>query len=351
MNDKRKFTATLIGADPATDLALIKVESEDLPTIKLGNSDDVKIGQWVLAVGNPFNLTSTVTAGIVSAKARSINILQYDPDNKIFPIESFIQTDAAVNPGNSGGALVNATGELVGINTAIASRTGSYAGYSFAVPVNIMKKVTKDLMEFGTVQRAFIGVNIRDLNQDLANELELKEVQGVYVTRVIAGGAAEEAGVKEGDVITMIGSVSVNNVPELQEQIGKFRPGDKISVTLLRTNKEKVVSLTLKNKDGNTDIVEKSESELMSALGASFKQASSKELESLDLDHGVKITKLGAGKLRTAGIREGFIITKIDSREIETPEEIVELLKDKKGGVLIEGIYPNGMKGYYGFGI
>ena len=351
LNDQRGYTAKLIGADPGTDLALLKIEETSLPTTKLGNSDNVRVGEWVLAVGNPFNLTSTVTAGIVSAKARSINILEYDPDKEVFPIESFIQTDAAVNPGNSGGALVNAKGELVGINTAIASRTGSYSGYSFAVPVNIMKKVTKDLMEFGTVQRAFIGVNIRNLNQELANTLDIKDVQGVYVTRVSAGGAAEEAGIQEGDVITKVGSVKVNNVPELQEQVGRFRPGDEISVTLKRDSKEKVMSLVLKNKDGNTEVIAKSESEILSALGATFKTASDKELKSLNIDNGVKITKLGAGKLRTAGIREDFIITEIDSKEVTTAQEIVEMLKDKKGGVLIEGIYPNGMKMYYGFGL
>lgn len=351
LNDKRGFTAKLIGTDPGTDLALLKIEGKDLPTTKLGNSDIVKVGEWVLAVGNPFNLTSTVTAGIVSAKARSINILEYDPDKEIFPIESFIQTDAAVNPGNSGGALVNSKGELVGINTAIASRTGSYSGYSFAVPVNIMKKVIKDLMEFGQVQRAFIGVNIRDLSQEVANELNIKEVRGVYVTRVISGGAAEVAGVKEGDIITKIGNVEVNSVPALQEQIGSFRPGDKISVTIKRSNSDKIVSLTLKNKDGNTAVELKETSEILSALGASFKEASERELKALKIDNGVKVTKLGSGKLRVAGIKEGFIITKVDSQSIKDSQEIVELLKNKKGGVLIEGIYPNGMKGYYSFGL
>ncbi len=352
LNDQRGFTAKLIGADPATDLALLKIEAKDLPHTKLGNSDDVKVGEWVLAVGNPFNLTSTVTAGIVSAKARSINILQYDPDKEIFPIESFIQTDAAVNPGNSGGALVNAQGELVGINTAIASKTGSYSGYSFAVPVNIMKKVTKDLMEFGQVQRAFIGVNIRGMNQLIADELNVKDVQGVYVTRVIAGGAAEAGGIKEGDIITKIGTVMVNNVPELQEQIGRFRPGDKVSVTLKRSGTEKVMSLTLKNKNGSTDVVEsKTDAEVVNVLGGTFKNASSKELKALQLEGGVKVSKLSSGKLRTAGIREGFIITKVDSIKIKDTGELIELLQDKKGGVLIEGIYPNGMKGYYAFGL
>lgn len=347
LNDKRGYTAKLIGADPATDLALLKIESKNLPTVKLGDSDEVKIGEWVLAVGNPFNLTSTVTAGIVSAKARSINILQYDPDKEIFPIESFIQTDAAVNPGNSGGALVNARGELVGINTAIASRTGSYSGYSFAVPVNIMKKVTKDLMEFGQVQRAFIGANIRDLNQELANQLDINDVQGVYVARVIAGGAAETGGVKEGDIITKIGAVDVHNVPELQEQIGRFRPGDEVAVTLKRDNREKVMKLTLKNLEGNTEVVEKSKSELMSLLGGTFKKITAREMKALKLENGVKITQLGSGKLRTAGIRESFIITKIDSKKVETPQDLVDMLKDRKGGVLVEGIYPNGMKYYF----
>lgn len=351
LNDKRSYVAKVIGLDPATDLALLKIEETNLPAIELGNSDNVEVGEWVLAVGNPFNLTSTVTAGIVSAKARSINLLRADLDKEIFPIESFIQTDAAVNPGNSGGALVNSKGELVGINTAIASRTGSYAGYSFAVPVNIMKKVTKDLMEYGIVQRAFLGVNIKDIDQKLAKDLDLKEISGVYIARVIEGGAAKEAGLQVGDIVTKIGTVSVNNVPELQEQVGRFRPGDKVAVSIKRDGKEKVINMTLKNKDGNTDIAEKPDSETLENLGVTFEETSSQERKALNIDCGVKVKKLTAGKLRVRGIKEGFIITKVDHEEVCSPEQLVKILEKKKGGVLVEGVYPNGQAQYFGLGL
>lgn len=352
LNDKRTYQAEIIGTDPATDLALLKIDEEDLTVTPLGDSDDLGIGEWVLAVGNPFNLTSTVTAGIVSAKARSINLLRRDPDRDIFPIESFIQTDAAVNPGNSGGALVNAKGELIGINTAIASRTGSYAGYSFAVPVNIMKKVVKDLIEFGEVQRAFIGVYMRDIDQELANDLNIDEIRGVYVSRIIEDGAAEEAGMKAGDIILKIGNIEVNNVPEFQEQIGKFRPGDEISVTVKQTWGERVINLKLRNKEGGTELLKKGETnQVYEVLGGSFEMASASDLKSLNIRHGVKIVDLGPGKLRSAGIKEGFIITKVDKRDVHSAKQLVELLEEKEGGILIEGVYPNGMKGYYGFGI
>ena len=252
LNDERTYTAELIGADPSTDLALVKIDEKDLLFASFGNSDEVKIGEWVLAVGNPFNLTSTVTAGIVSAKARSINLLRSNYQKEIFPLESFIQTDAAVNPGNSGGALVNPNGDLVGINTAIASRTGSYSGYSFAIPSNIVKKVTEDLLEYGIVQRAFIGVSIENINQKVADELSFPNVKGVLVNRVSPDGAAQSSGVEINDVILKIGSIEVNNVPELQEQIGRFRPGDDVSITIRRDGGEKNLSLTLRNKEGNS---------------------------------------------------------------------------------------------------
>jgi len=215
LNDNRMYEGKLIGRDPSTDLALLKIDASDLATVPYGNSDAVRVGEWVLAVGNPMNLTSTVTAGIVSAKARNINLLQYDASRDIFPLESFIQTDAAVNPGNSGGALVNVSGELVGINTAIASTTGMYTGYSFAIPVNIVQKVANDLLEFGSVQRAYIGVSIRDIDQVLANEVGLDRIRGVYVNGITDGGAAQHAGMKTGDVIVKVGSIDVNNVPQL----------------------------------------------------------------------------------------------------------------------------------------
>lgn len=345
LHDKRTLQAKVIGTDPSTDLALLKIEDKGLPYLPYGNSDDVKVGEWVLAVGNPFNLTSTVTAGIVSAKARNISIL---PDQQ-FPIESFIQTDAAVNPGNSGGALVDTEGSLIGINTAIASSTGSYSGYSFAIPVNIVRKVVSDLIEYGKVQRAFIGVSIRDIDSKLAEEKGFKKLNGVYVAGLTDGGAAESAGMEEGDIITMVGGVSVNSSPELQEQVSKFRPGDKVEVTINRGGSIKKLMVTLRNKDGDTKILK--EESVSSHLGASFEPLSKEEGTRLGIRNGVKITKLDAGKMRNAGIREGFIIQSIDNRTVATPSDIINILNSKKGGVLIEGIYPNGTRAYYGFGL
>lgn len=344
LNDKESYKAKVIGTDPSTDLALLKVDANNLPHIALGNSDEVRVGEWVLAVGNPFNLTSTVTAGIVSAKARNINIL---PDQK-FPIESFIQTDAAVNPGNSGGALVNLKGELVGINAAIASNTGSYAGYAFAIPVNIVRKVVEDLMEYGVVQRGFIGVSIRDIDADFAKEKEMKTLNGVYVNGLTDGGAAAVAGIKEGDVIKSINGFEIKSSPELQEQVGKFRPGDKIMVTVIRKNEEKVIPVTLRNKDGNTKVTK---NEAVSMLGAVFENVSESEMDKLGIDAGVKIKELKSGILSSAGLKEGFIILSIDNKKVKNVTDVTSYLENKKGGVLIEGVYPNGMRSYYGFGM
>ncbi|MCG3167211.1 MAG: hypothetical protein POELPBGB_02997 [Bacteroidia bacterium] len=346
LNDNKKYKAKVIGTDPTTDLALLKVDAQGLPFVTYGNSDDLKVGEWVLAVGNPFNLTSTVTAGIVSAKGRNINILQEQ-----FAIESFIQTDAAVNPGNSGGALVNSRGELVGINTAIASQTGSYSGYSFAIPVNIARKVVDDLMEFGEVQRAFIGVSIRDIDAQLADEKNISVQKGVYVNGLTEGGAAAEAGIVEGDIITHIGDHASDNVPQLQEMVARYRPGDKIPVTVLRDGKEKVFNVVLRNKNGDTERIVKDLNANITVLGADFEPVSKEEMSKLKIDRGMKVTGMRGGKLRSAGIKEGFIITKIDGKPIKTKEDISMALENKKGGVLIEGIYPNGFKTYYGFGL
>ena len=344
LNDNRTFSAKVVGTDPSTDLALLKIDEKGLPYVPYGNSDNLKVGEWVMAVGNPFNLTSTVTAGIVSAKARNIGIL---PDQ--FKIESFIQTDAAVNPGNSGGALVNTRGELVGINSAIASNTGSYTGYSFAIPVNLVRKVMEDLVEFGNVQRGFIGVSIRDVDSKLADEKGLKETQGIYVAGLSEGGAASEAGLKEGDIITKVGEVSVNSTPQLQEQIGRFRPGDKVNVTVMRDGTEKTFAVVLRNKDGDTRVVKNDQ--VLNLLGGTFENISKDDQAKLGIQGGVKISKLLPGKLRSAGIREGFIITSIDKKPVRTMEDIDNALKTKQGGVLVEGIYPNGLRAYYGFGI
>jgi serine protease Do len=351
LNDKRSYVADVIGRDPATDLALLKIKETNLPFISYGNSDNVKVGEWVLAVGNPFNLTSTVTAGIISAKARNINILTNDPSKGLNPVESYIQTDAAVNPGNSGGALVNTKGELIGINSAIASNTGSYTGYSFAIPVNLARKIVADLLEFGEVQRAYIGVSIRDLDYKLAQEKSISDIKGVYVEGLTEGGSGIEAGIKEGDVITKVGETDVNNVPELQEQISRYRPGDKVNVTLKRHNQLKVLSLVLKNKNGNTNVVERAKTEVVSALGATFEPVTETEMRKLNISNGLKVIKLGAGKLIGLGIKEGFIITKVDKKKISTVDDIRSTLENKKGGVLIEGVYPNGLVAYYGFGM
>lgn len=350
-NDNRTFKAELIGRDPGTDLALLKIDGADMPSIVLGDSDNLRVGEWVLAVGNPFNLTSTVTAGIVSAKARNINILSYDPQKEVFPLESFIQTDAAVNPGNSGGALVNSRGELVGVNTAIASRTGSYSGYSFAIPVSIVQKVTADLLEFGAVQRAYIGVNIADLNPAIVNERALSVTEGALVSGLLEGGAASEAGIAEGDIITAIDGRKVKNVTELQEQIGKHRPGDQVEVSLLRKDATKTVKVLLRDRYGNTELEQRSIKEENRVYGAQLAPLSSDEKSKLSLANGVKIVDLTNGKLLKAGLKKGFVITHIDKQPVDSPSEVHRLLSSKSGGVLIEGIHSTGAPDYYGLGL
>ncbi|MES2678905.1 MAG: Do family serine endopeptidase [Bacteroidota bacterium] len=346
LNDRRTYDAELIGADASTDVALLKIKEKDLPFLNYGNSDGVKIGEWVLAVGNPFNLNSTVTAGIISAKGRN-NIL----DVSKRPIESFIQTDAAVNPGNSGGALVNTNGELIGINTAIASNNGAYQGYSFAVPVNIVKKVISDMVEFGTVQRAYIGVSIQDIDAKFASDKNIKQLNGIYVNGVNLGGSAQDAGIEEGDVITKIQDIPVSSVSELQEQISRYRPGDKVNVILMRNNKEMNVGVTLKTLDNTTKLIKKSEmtSASIASLGAEFQQMETNDLARLRLENGVRISKLGAGKLAQVGIKEGFIVTSIDKKRVSTADDIRMFLENKSGNVTLEGFYPNGVRAYYSF--
>lgn len=343
LNDKRTYKAELIGTDPTTDIALLKIDEEDLPYISYGDSEELKVGEWVLAVGNPFNLTSTVTAGIVSAKARNINILR----NRL-AIEAFIQTDAAVNPGNSGGALVNIEGKLIGINTAIASRTGSYTGYSFAVPVSIVQKVVADLKEFGRVQRAILGVTITDINAELAEELKIDRIEGIYVTSVTDNGAAKEAGIKEGDVIIKIGKSDVSDVPQLQEQISKYRPGDEVDVTLLRKGEEKTFLIKFRNMQGSTKLIT---NESLTLLGATFEKISAEEKRRLKITNGVKVAEPGNGKIGESGIREGFIITHVNRERIETFEDLQSVIQSVTGGVYVEGMYLNGMSAYYAFGM
>lgn len=350
LNNKRTYEAKVIGSDPSTDLSLIKVEASELPYMTFGNSDELKIGEWVLAVGNPFNLTSTVTAGIVSAKARNINILG-SPDGSSSSIESFIQTDAAVNRGNSGGALVNTKGELIGINAAIASGTGYYAGYSFAIPSNLVRKVAADLREYGTVQRAYIGVNIRELDNNLAKEAGINDLLGVYVADVTENGAAKEAGLKSGDVILKVENVSVNSPSELLEIVGQHNPGDKVDLIVRRNNKDMNFSVVLKNREGSTSLAKREEFNAQSLLGATFRPVPENIMDDLAITHGIQITSLSNGKLRSAGIREGFIITQVDGKDIKTEADLASALANKKGGVLVEGIYPNRTRAYYGFGL
>lgn len=342
LNDKREFEAELVGTDPSTDIALLKINADDLSYLTYGNSDDLKLGEWVLAVGNPFNLTSTVTAGIVSARARNLGI-----NEDSYSIESFIQTDAAVNPGNSGGALVNQQGNLVGINTAIASQTGSYAGYSFAVPVSIVKKVVEDLKEYGEVQRALIGVNIRDLNAERAEELNLDKVEGVYVLGVTENGAALEAGIEEGDVIVSIEGEPIRTSAELQEKISQYRPGDDVKVIVLRDNKEKQFSVTLRNRHGDTQIVRDRDM----VLGAQFENVSSREKEALEIESGLKIISIGKGKLKEEGLKEGFIITYVNKEPINDVYDLKREIGNARGNILLEGIYPNGEQAYFVFGM
>lgn len=349
LNDKRSYIAKLIGTDPTTDLALLKIEEKGLPFVKYGSSDNLRVGEWVLAVGNPFNLNSTVTAGIVSAKGRNINILR-DKDN--MAIESFIQTDAVVNPGNSGGALVNLRGELIGINTAIASPTGSYTGYSFAVPVTLVEKVMEDLLKHGQVQRALLGISIIDLNAAMAKEKGIKDfVHGIYVGGVNAGSAAASAGLKEGDVITHVNDFPVNSASELQEIVARNRPGDRVKIKYTRGEKLNEVVATLKNKSGNTNVVKREDNEVKSILGAEFVSPEKSELSKLKISGGAKVQHIGEGKMREAGVPNGFIITSIDKIKVDSPIQAQELLsKDSKEGHLIEGYTLNGEHRFYGIG-
>lgn len=349
LHNKEIYDAEVIGTDPSTDLALLKIEEEGLDYLPMANSDDVRVGEWVLAVGNPFNLESTVTAGIVSAKGRNINILKEQ-----YSIESFIQTDAAVNPGNSGGALVNTNGDLIGINTAIATPTGTYAGYSFAVPANIVRKVTEDLMKYGMVQRGFLGVMIRNVDGNLANQLDLDVTSGVYIDKLVENGAADEYGIEEGDVIVAIDNKAITSSPELQETIGSKRPGDAVSVTVNRDGKEKTISLTLRNKDGEARIIEKEEMEPTLALGVALRELSNEESKKYRVKGGVQVTDIENGKIRKhTKMRKGFVITGIDGKEMSSPDDVNSFFRNKtNGGVMIEGFYPGTPgKTYYGFGL
>ncbi len=340
LNDKRSFNAEILGTDPSTDLAVLKIKENGLPFLRFGNSDHLRLGEWVLAVGNPYNLTSTVTAGIVSAKARNIGILGEE-----LSIESFIQTDAAVNPGNSGGALVNTDGDLVGINAAIASRTGAFTGYSFAIPVSIVKKVVEDVIEYGTVQRAVLGVVIVELDADAAKENNIDEIAGVLVTGRRQNGAAIDAGIEINDIITAINGVMVNSPAELQEQVSRYRPNDKISVAINRKNRAIQMDVVLRNLEGGTGIVERQEA--VSAFGVSFEELSSLEKRNLGINNGVRVVDVNSGKFRSKGIKEGFIITEINNHAVNKPNDIKSIVEGSEDGIYIEGIYPDGSIAYY----
>ena len=348
LNDNRKFEAKVIGADPTTDIALLKIEADDLPTIPFGDSEKLKVGEWVLAVGNPFNLTSTVTAGIVSAKSRG-NIGAGGDRSKI---ESFIQTDAAVNPGNSGGALVNTKGELVGINTAIYSETGSYAGYSFAVPISIAGKVVNDLKEFGTVQRAVLGVLIQDPqyapDEDKA---KVKALEGAYVGGFAERSTAKEAGVEKGDVITAVNGVKVKSASALQEQISKYRPGDKVELTIDRNGSTKKYTVELRNAQGSTKVVKSGDG--TEIMGGAFKALSDEQKRKLGVSYGIEVTGVTNGKLQSAGIKKGFIIMIVNNQKISAPEDFEKIVDNilqgraEDQGLFIKGFYPNGRTKYY----
>lgn len=348
LNDNRTFNAKIVGTDATTDVALLKIEATDLHTITFGDSDALKVGEWVLAVGNPFGFTSTVTAGIVSAKARSIS--QASKGASI-GIESFIQTDAAVNPGNSGGALVNTKGELVGINTAIYSQTGNYAGYSFAIPSALVKKIVEDIKEYGTVQRAVLGIKFQELTAETAEKNGITAVtEGIYVAEVVDQSAAKEAGIKEGDVITKINGNDVKSTGTMMEQMNKLRPGDVAEFTYIRDNNTYTTKVTLKNNQGNTSITKASD---VLDLGCTFKKLSNDKKREFGISNGVEVAGLKDGKFKNAGIREGFIITEINNAKVSSQEDVENIYKaimdssDSDKVMFITGIYPTGSKKYY----
>ncbi|WP_436517896.1 Do family serine endopeptidase [Ekhidna sp. To15] len=345
LNDNRSYQAKVVGVDKNTDIAVLKIDEENLVAIRYGDSDQINIGEWVLAIGNPYEFRSTVTAGIISAKGRNINILNGD-----YKIESFIQTDAAVNPGNSGGALVNLRGELVGINTAIASPSGAFAGYSFAVPVSLVKKVVSDLIEYGKVQRALLGITIYDVNAQVAEQNDLNVLKGIYVNGVIQGKAADRAGIERGDVIIAIDEKPVNSVAQLQEQVAVKRPGDEVEVKFIRDGREKVVVAKLRNEEGTLEVIElASEFEIE---GATFADISDSLKDHLEIDGGVQITELGDGKWKDVRMKEGFIITGIDNEKIRNIRDLENYFsRTRTDGILIEGVYPDGSKAHYGLGL
>ncbi|MEM7574095.1 MAG: Do family serine endopeptidase [Bacteroidota bacterium] len=351
LNDQRTYEATIIGTDETTDVALIKIEADGLPVVQFANSDQVRIGEWVIAVGNPFSLTNTVTAGIVSAKGRSIDILR---QRSQYAIESFIQTDAVVNPGNSGGALVNTNGDLIGINTAISSPTGVFAGYSFAVPSNIVAKVVEDLREYGEVQRGYLGARIVELNSALAREQGIDRDNGVYIAGVNEGSAADEAGLQEGDVVIAVDGTPTLRNSELLEQLGLRRPGEEVNLTIERDGREMGLTAVLKGSTGSSEVVLASTDEPLQELGAELEPLDRQAANRLGVDGGLRITNLETGLIsETTRIREGFVITSADGRQVSTVKDLEEIIRDQQdGSVLLEGVYPeSGKRVNYGLSL
>jgi len=341
--NKKTYKGTVIGTDPSSDLAVVKIDAKGLPYLVFGNSDESKLGQWVLAIGYPLNLDVTVTAGIISAKSRSININDRQSQT---PVESFIQTDAAVNPGNSGGALINTAGELIGINSAIASPTGSYAGYSYAIPVNIVKKIVNDIIKFGTVQRAFLGISYpkEGLSEEDKKAQKIKDGDGVYVMDVTDGGAAKLAGIQKGDFITKINGVAVNSGPELQEQIAGYKPGDKITISYTRDGKASTVSVVMKNKIGNTNVVKTTT--ILEKLGADFDNVDKKVATANEIAGGAVVKKIHEGALKNSRMQEGFVITAVNGAEIKNVDDLKAALTNARGTVYFDGIYPGYTESY-----
>ena len=344
LNNNITYPATLVGTDPATDVALLKIDATGLPIIPFGDSDKLRLGEWVIAIGSPYDLRSTITAGIVSAKGRSMP--NYSGEYKI---ESFIQTDAAVNPGNSGGALVDRAGNLVGINTAIYSRTGSYSGYSFAVPVNIVKKIAYDLMDFGSVQRAVLGISMGPITDKIAEDLKLSSRNGVYISEVSPSGAADKAGIKAGDVLIAIDSTKITGTASVHETVSRYSPGDMAVLTVIRDGKEKKFDVTFKGTAQENGTMADDGS--VAFYGSSIKAASEETLQKYHLKSGVEIVELGPGKLMEAGAVEGFIIQYVNDHPVKTPQDVIDIVKKSKRTVFIEGITPSGRTGYFGFGV
>ena len=350
--DSRVYKARVIGTDPDTDIAVIKIEEEGLPFLSFVDSNKAKVGEWVLAVGNPFNLNSTVTAGIISAKGRNINILSRNTEQGSTAIESFIQTDAAINPGNSGGALVNLQGGLLGINTAIASPTGAYSGYGFAVPSNLVSKIVEDLIEYGIVQRGWLGVSITTVNRQLVEERDLNVSSGAYISSFADNSSAREAGLKEGDVVVRIDDKIIKSNTELIEYIGTHRPGDKVNIVVNRGGKELTFPVVLKTREGKVGPVKAEERSTVAALGMELENVKKDDLDKLGLKQGVAVKSLGNGKLsRYTDIREGFIITKVNDEPVNSVKEFNALLDKKRPGelIILSGTYRANPKNEYNY--